>query len=125
MAARDLGLPPSTLPMTEFYVLGSDGRLQDPSAVVDSLGPVLIKCGVANHEGQAAEYQVIALVGGVTLLTTGPLFLQDGESRMTDLALQLPPGTVSPVRIDLLLMMDGQPWRKLHLWRVINEGRGG
>jgi uncharacterized membrane protein len=126
MAAHNLELPPSTLPMTEFYVLGSDAQLQDPSTVVDSRGPLLITCGVANHEGRAVEYRVIALVGDLTLLTTGPLLLGNGESRMTDLALQLPPGTVSSVRVDLVLMMDGEPWRKLHLWRrVINEGQGG
>lgn len=112
---------------TEFYVLGSEGLAESyPREAVP--GEVLsVTAGIANREGQAAEYRIEVQVEGELIVAAGPIALEDGEVWEAPITYALP-RTGEDQQVEFLLYRDGglEPYRRLRLWiDVVEEPVGG
>lgn len=104
-------------PLTEFYVLGRDGRAEGYplNLSVGETGKVIV--GVANHEFKDMEYLLaVAYEGGVQKKR---ILLKDSQTweESLDLAFNRP----GRQKVEFQLYRDGEPYRRLHLWVEVRE----
>jgi uncharacterized membrane protein len=103
--------------LTEFYALGPEGLAESypASAVVGE--PVALTLGIANREGDAAEYRIEIRAAGEPIGTVGPIPLDDGAEWEQSVVFSLLRAGEEQA-IEVLLYRDSgeQPYRSLLLW---------
>ncbi|MGC9335907.1 MAG: DUF1616 domain-containing protein, partial [Anaerolineae bacterium] len=121
-AAAILLLPKPGELFTEFYVLGPDGLAENYPRQAAPGEELSVTAGIANREGQPAEYRIEVQAAGQIIGTAGPVALQDGGIWEAPVTYALPhPG--DDQQVDFLLYRDGapEPYRRLRLWINITE----
>ena len=101
---------------TEFYLLGSGGKLEDYPRSVSAGEEASVVIGLTNREGRSATYRIDSATddASATLLS---LSLADGERKEFSLGIRLTkPGERQ--RMDFLLFKDGDaaPYRSLRMF---------
>jgi uncharacterized membrane protein len=103
--------------LTELYALGSGGLAEDypASAVVGE--PVALTLGIANREGESAEYRIEIRAAGEPVGAVGPISLDDGAVWEQSISFSLLKVSEEQA-IEVLLYRDAgeQPYRSLLLW---------
>ncbi|MGD8474167.1 MAG: DUF1616 domain-containing protein, partial [Anaerolineae bacterium] len=110
---------------TEFYLLGPDGLAESYPREAAPGQELSVTAGIANREGQAAEYRIEVQVGGELVGMAGPVTLEDGEVWEAPVTYALSrPG--DDQQTEFLLYRDGgqEPYRRLRLWINIVEVPG-
>jgi len=92
---------------TEFYILGTDGKVQDyPKQVI--LGePAHILIGVVNHEYQPASYQAKIKIGGIEISEVNIGTLANGEKWEREISFT-PQLSGERQRVDFYLYKNGE-----------------
>lgn len=104
---------------TEFYVLGSEGKLESYPTELAPGETFMLTFGVANHEGKPMTYQLHFPFdqANETVLTPE---IATGESWEADLELVAPEGDAGAARTRLPFELrrpgDNEPYRLLHLF---------
>lgn len=111
---------------TEFYLLGPDGLAESYPSEAAPGQALRVTAGVANREGETAEYQVKVQVGGESIGAAGPVTLKDGEVWEAPVTYALP-RVGDDQQVEFLLYRDGgqDPYRRLQLWINVVEMPGG
>lgn len=102
---------------SEFYIVGADGLAEGFIQEVRLGQKIEMWCGIANHEGKAAEYQIEVRQHGELIGSRGPHSLQDGE--LVEEAIEFAPAHDGEgVKIEFWLIRNAaqQPYRRLELW---------
>jgi uncharacterized membrane protein len=101
---------------TEFYVLNPDGLAENLPRTVRAGDALALRVGVMNREGTTVTYRVTVSAGDATLEALPPVTLNDGETRIIPLTLDLAlPVGEQDVRVTLYRDDSPQPYRQLHL----------
>lgn len=108
--------PAATSPMTEFYLLATNGELLDTRTDIGQDGEFVVLCGMVNHEGKPGTYHVSVSNQEGLLFESGPVGLADGQTELVTLSFRIPPESASPSRIDFVLYRQGEKHRQLHAW---------
>jgi len=120
-----LMVPTADPPMTEFYILNSDGLAGDYPATIVPGQPLPVQFGVVNREAGASSYEVRAEMAGDLLDGAGPIVLRPGETWLGELRLALSgdAAVAGPEAgaVEFVLARDGQPYRSLHLWLAVED----
>ncbi len=108
---------------TEFYLLGPAGLAEGYSRQATPGEPLAVTAGIANREGQAAEYRIEVQVASETAGSVGPVTLQDGAVWEAPVAYALPRAGHDQ-QVEFLLYRDGapEPYRCLRLWIDVTGG---
>jgi uncharacterized membrane protein len=121
-AGRLLWVTSQTSPQfAEFYVLGPDGVAggYPEEAAVDE--PIVLICGVVNHEHSDVEYRV-EMAGDGDTKQIANLWLGHEEMWEQPCAFTLTePGQNRKVTFLLYRGDDEEPYRSLHLWITVKE----
>jgi len=115
-------------PFTEFYLLDSQGLSEDYPREATAGKPIVFNLGIANHEGQPGQYNIVAVRAGAqstALATAGPVSLADGavwQGSLTFAMAQAGDGQ----EVEFLLERVGSPWpyRTLRVWVNVDALRG-
>lgn len=103
--------------VTEFYVLGPDGRAEGYPKTIDVGDEFTLILGVVNREGEKADYRIQATIAGRLAASLDGLHLANNEKWESPLALTATqPGSNLKVEFVLYKGNDGAPYRTLHLW---------
>ena len=116
-----LTAPRSGEAYTEFYLLSAGGRARYPDALM--LGErARLTLAVANHEGRAAGYRIVAKVGGAIAGEVSAMRLKDGQSWEQEVEV-LPNRAGDGQKVEYLLYREGvsEPYRRLHLWLDVRD----
>ncbi len=98
---------------TEFYLLGSEGKLEGYPTELTPGETFRLTLGVNNHEGEEVAYNVRLPQGAVTNVPA----LKDGESWEQSFTLTAPEGRgKTKLAFDLYREGSEQPYRSLHLY---------
>lgn len=109
---------------TEFYILGTGGKAEGypRELAVGEKGEVIV--GVVNHEYAPVKYSVQVVLGGYPRQRIGPIELAHEEKweQRVDFAAGRPHENL---KVEFLLYREGdaEPYRSLHLWVNVREGR--
>jgi uncharacterized membrane protein len=105
---------------TEFYVLGSNGKIADypTNLTLGESGDIII--GVLNQEYQSMNYTVIVKLENQTLATYKDLYLDHEEKWEQNYAFT-PNQTGEKLKLHFLLTKQGdsQPYGELQLWTTV------
>ncbi|MCL5027326.1 MAG: DUF1616 domain-containing protein [Chloroflexi bacterium] len=110
--------------MTEFYVLGKDGRAEDYPQTAALSDELTLTIGIVNREQGERTYRVETwVVDGwdpdrrMLVGQTGPLSLRPGSGDQQHLTWRMPwAGNDQKVEFWLFVGDSGEPYRKLRLW---------
>ena len=103
--------------VTQFYVLGPDGKAEGYPSMVDVGEEFTLILGVVNHEGEEASYRIQATIAGQLAASLDDLHLANSERWERPLVLMATqPGSNLKVEFVLYKGDDGVPYRTLHLW---------
>jgi uncharacterized membrane protein len=116
--------PPTTLPMTAFYLLGEQGMATNYITQGQTHTPFAVMYGIENLEAEAAQFQVRALVDGREVGRTQPVELEPGEIHDAQVVVRLWKEMTGMVKVDFVLYRAGQPYRTLYLWLDIAAPAG-
>ena len=114
--------------MTEFYLLGAEGELQDYPRALAPGEPFEITIGVTNREEREMSYQVAMPFDPANRRVVTPV-LQDGEAWERTLTLRAPTGAPTDdggrtkLPFDLYLDEQAQPYRQVHIFVDLVEPR--
>ncbi|HEX2033950.1 MAG TPA: DUF1616 domain-containing protein [Chloroflexota bacterium] len=115
-ALLTLATRPAAPPMTEFYMLGGEGLVENFPRSAAPGEPIGVTLGVVNHEGRPMEYHVVAYRGDVTLIEAGPFRVESGGRWSQRLSFALPEyGFDQQVEIVLFRAGNPEPYRRLQL----------
>lgn len=107
---------PALPPLTEFFMLGSEGLAENYPRSVAAGEPVSVALGVTNREGRPVEYRVMARQRDVSLAETSPFQVEPGATWTGRLHFVLDEyGFDQRVEIVLLRTSDAAPYRRLQL----------
>jgi len=126
-AAAIILTPKAGEQFTEFYLLGPEGLAESYPRETTPGQALSVTAGIANREGQAAEYRIEVLVEGELIGTAGPLTLEDDEVWEAPVTYALPRAG-DDQQVEFLLYRDGaqEPYRHLRLWiNVVETPPGG
>ncbi len=112
-ASRSPGMDP---PMTEFFLLDSNGQIENVPETAAPGATVSLNYGIINREQDAGQYQVLALVGDQLIANSGAVPLEPGQQQVGRLQVAIPAQLSGQVRLDILLFRDGKRYRNLDLW---------
>jgi uncharacterized membrane protein len=103
--------------MTEFYLLGSEGKAELYPREGTAGQPLSVTLGIRNLEGAAAVYRVEARDGQGLIGVAGPFLLEQGQGSESPIAFT-PLETGDDVEVSFLLYRDNQaePYRTLRLY---------
>jgi len=115
-AALAKTLTASQPPLTEFYILGPQGLVQDYPMATHSDEPISVMVGIANRERRAETYRIAIQQGEATLYRFGPVSLLAGGSWEQRLEFRVLTGGENQAVL-LTLTKDGEPlpYRQLQL----------
>jgi uncharacterized membrane protein len=121
-AAAIVLLPKPGEQFTEFYALGPEGLAENYPRQAAPGEPLTVTVGIANREGQAAEYRIAVQVEGQSIGAAGPVTLEDGEVWEGAVTYALPRAG-DDQQVEFLLYRDGdpEPYRRLRLWINVVE----
>jgi uncharacterized membrane protein len=103
--------------VTQFYVLGPDGRAEGYPKVIDVGDEFTLILGVVNHEEEEASYRIQATIAGRPAASLDSIHLANNEKWEIPLALKATqPGSNVKVEFVLYKGNNGVPYRSLHLW---------
>ncbi len=109
---------------TDFYILGSEGMMENyPQEVV--LGEQAeITLGIRNHENRVGSYTVAVILNGEKVLGIGPISITDKEQWREDITL-VPTRIGEDQKVEFLLYKGegAEPYQELHLWLDVEEER--
>ena len=114
--------PKSQAAFTDFYILGSEGRMDDyPKELV--LGEsVELTLGIENHENQDVMYNVIMITNDNEKQIINSLLLSDGQTWSHLFTLEASrPGNNQKVEFKLYKVDVPEPYLSLHLWLDVKE----
>lgn len=120
---RAMLMPKADPPMTEFYLLGPSGLVQDyPEAALygESLA---IGYGIANREEATMLYEVRVLVNGEFLDSSQPISLKPGETQESQIELVIPEQTRDLGKLEFVLYRENELYRALHLWLKFDQAQ--
>ena len=102
---------------TEFYILDINNIFKGNTLDVVENQPVLIRIGIANHEGVKSNYQISVNVGGNVIASVSNIILADNG--ITEQPIQFSLKTVGEnQKVNILLSLQGSsfPYRSLSLF---------
>jgi uncharacterized membrane protein len=100
---------------SEFYVLGSGGKLEGYPSVLAPGESFTLRFGVGNHEGKTLRYEIRFPFAPSDPVITPEI--PDGEQWETSVTLKAPKGKgETKLPFDLYRAGDENPYRKLHLF---------
>ena len=112
-----LAIPKVGERFTEFYILGTGGKVADyPEELVVGQEEQFI-VGILNHEHETVSYRVGIVVSGVKEVEVGPVVLE--HEKKWEGGLSFVPVTVAEnQKVEFLLYKQGQTgvYQSLHLW---------
>lgn len=107
---------PALPPLTEFFMLGSEGLAENYPRSVAAGEPVSVTLGVTNREGRPMEYRVVAHQRDVSLAETSPFRVEPGATWTGRLDFVLREyGFDQRVEAVLFRTSDAAPYRRLQL----------
>lgn len=111
---------------TEFYVLGSGGKIENypTNLTLGESGTVIL--GVVNHEYEEVTYRIVIRLDNETIGTINNITLSH-EMRWEENYTFTPEKTGDRMKLEFILFREGldEPYRNLHLWITVhprNEG---
>jgi uncharacterized membrane protein len=116
MLARNLRLPSTDSPMTEFFLLGQSGQTEAypktgrPGEILD------VTYGIVNHENAPASYQVKAYIQGTEVGIAQPVNLYSDETQMHQIGFRLLDTLSGQTKVEFVLYREEKPYRFLYLW---------
>jgi uncharacterized membrane protein len=123
LSAAYLYLYPNVESYTEFYFLNQGLSAEGAPRSVLAGEPWVLGFGIINHEGQASQYRVIAIMDdGRMLGEIGPITLEDGMQWEGEMILSIK-GIGENQKVNFLLERVGfaLPYRSLRLWINVME----
>lgn len=117
-----VGIPKAEESYTDFYILGSEGMVEDyPRELV--LGqPVEVTLGIVNHEHQNINYTIEVRIDGERVQEIRPINLTHEEESQTKVTL-VPTKAGEAQKVEFLLYKDegSEPYLTLYLWLDVKE----
>ena len=116
-AAAILAPNQSDQPLTEFYVLGSDGLAENYPRTAAVGQTLALRVGMVNREGGSESFFVRLRLDGKPVAEVGPIPLMNGEGWENEVGF-VPDGAGEDLQLELLLYREGdsEPLRSLLLW---------
>lgn len=114
-ASYAIATPKVSKSLTEFYILGAEGKAEEyPKEVVvgEEVGVIV---GIANREGKTLSYYVEVTVDGVKTDEIGPIVLGHGESWKEEVNFKLLK-LGKRQKVEFVLYKERELHSKLHLW---------
>jgi uncharacterized membrane protein len=108
---------------TEFYLLDSQGSSEEYPREAQAGEPVEFLLGIANREGVASQYTIVAVLeGDQPLGKTGPVTVEDGTIWEGSMTVSIPEAGKGQ-KVEFLLERTGSPWpyRTLRVWMNVNS----
>lgn len=105
---------------TEFYVLGSGGKIEGyPTNLTLGQNSTVI-LGVVNHEYEEVDYSIIILLDNETIETIEDIRLMHDEGWEENYT-STPEKTGDEMKLEFLLFREDviEPYRSLHLWITV------
>lgn len=100
---------------TEFYILGTEGKVQDYPVSMEAGEIADFDTIIVNNEGEAITYQVELMINGERNQILGPISLNQGEQWQDTLVIKIDePGRGQ--KVDLILYKNGSPDNCLYFW---------
>jgi uncharacterized membrane protein len=107
---------PAVPPLTEFFVLGQGGLVEEYPRSAAPGEPVQVTVGITNREGAPADYHAAVSWRGQVLAQTTPLRVAAGQTWTGNLQFALPEyGFEQRVEVQLFRGDEGVPYRRLQL----------
>jgi uncharacterized membrane protein len=106
--------------MTEFYLLGSEGKAEFYPREGSAGQPLSVSLGIRNLEGAPVSYRVEARDAEGLIGSAGPFLLDHGQTSESPLAFTLHQ-TGEDVEVTFLLFRDdlAEPYRRLRLYMEV------
>lgn len=117
-----LVLPQPADHFTEFYILGSEGMVENYPREVIVGEPVTVTTGITNQEGSISRYRVSVMLGDQILEQTVPISLNDNATWEQPVEF-----TISKAGADqqILFILEREfqpsPYRSLRLWMNVKQ----
>lgn len=117
-------VPSSDANMTEFYMLGENGRAEDYPRQAAPGQTLMVTAGIDNQERTSGQYRIEVWASDrwnpaqrTMVQTAGPITLAAGQGQRMPVSWNTP-ALGSDQSIELLLYRDAdlQPYRRLQLW---------
>lgn len=113
---RSLSLDTQSPTFTEFYFLSENGSIDDFPQGITPGEPIQLRYGVQNYEGTDAYYLVQVVLGEKVIGSAAPFTLPDRGMREAVVEFTIQDRLEGSQKVTLVLLIDGQPSRYLHLW---------
>jgi len=105
---------------TEFYVLGSSGKIADypTNLTLGESGTVIL--GIVNHEYENVTYRIVVKLDNETIATINNIALGHGMKWEQNFTFTLNK-TGEKMKLEFILFREGldEPYRNLHLWITV------
>ena len=107
---------------TDFYLLGSEGMLQDYPNELALGEQAEVTLGIVNHESEDVSYNIQVVFDGETVQEIGPITLAD-EEEWGDQVPLVPTRIGDDQKVEFLLFkgQGGKPYLTLHLWVDVKQ----
>jgi uncharacterized membrane protein len=106
--------------VTEFYVLGSDLRLEGYPLELRPGQTFSVTLGVTNYEGNAADF-IIRIPLGTEEKTIPVPALENGKGWEQTIELSVPATNQAPITFNLYRQQDQEPYRSVQLFVTLSE----
>jgi uncharacterized membrane protein len=113
---RVMTVPAPDPPMTEFYLLDAEGKIEGLPQAARAGESRALRVGIANRESEAAAYQVYVVVGQELVGASPIIQLVPGQVWEDGVELRLPESIAGSHKIEVILLRDDRLQGRLHLW---------
>jgi uncharacterized membrane protein len=124
VAALAYGLTVGTAPPspTEFYVLGSEGKVADYPREQAVGGTLTVDVGISQASDASGSYRIVVRRGETVLRTVEPVDVATGSTWTSAVVVRLEtPGRDQELTIDLERAGEARPHRTLRLWVDVRD----
>ncbi len=108
--------------LTEFYILGLEGKAIDYPRELWAGREEEVRIGIVNREYETVSYRLEVIVNGVRNNEKGPLVLEHNE-KWEEIIGFVPNKAGDNQKVEFLLYKNNgsEPYRKLYLWIKVKE----
>ena len=117
-----LVLPQPTDRFTEFYILGSDGMVENYPREIIVGEPITVTTAITNQEGSISRYRILVMLGDQVIKQTDPILLNDNASWEQPVEFTISKaGTDQQIIFILEREFQPSPYRSLRLWMNVKQ----
>jgi uncharacterized membrane protein len=117
-----LVLPQPADHFTEFYILGSDGMVENYPREIFVGEPISVTTGITNQEGSISRYRISVMLGDQVLEQTDPILLNDNASWEQAVEFTITnAGADQQIIFILEREFQPSPYRSLRLWMNVKQ----